>query len=87
MLRLLALGLVLANAGYLAWSQGWLASYGFAPAVQAEPQRLTQQLRPDAMRLLSAAEARQLDGSAPTAALRAAMIRPPKCQGTHRDQG
>ena len=67
MLRLLALALVLANAGFLAWSQGWLADYGFAPAVQAEPQRLTQQLRPEAMRLLSAAEARQLDGSAPAA--------------------
>ena len=67
MLRLLALALVLANAGFLAWSQGWLADYGFAPAVQAEPQRLTQQLRPEAMRLLSAAEARQLDGSASSA--------------------
>ena len=67
MLRLLALALVLANAGFLAWSQGWLADYGFAPAVQAEPQRLAQQLRPEAMRLLSAAEARQLDGSASSA--------------------
>ncbi len=67
MLRLLALALVLANASFLAWSQGWLADYGFAPAVQAEPQRLTQQLRPEAMRLLSAAEARQLDGSASSA--------------------
>ncbi len=63
MLRLLALALVLANAGYLAWAQGWLAGYGFAPAVQAEPHRMTQQLRPEAMRLLSAAEARQLEGS------------------------
>ena len=68
MLRLLALALVLANAGFLAWSQGWLVSYGFAPTVQAEPHRLTQQLRPEAMRLLSAAEARQLDGSATAAA-------------------
>jgi hypothetical protein len=67
MLRLLALFLVLANAGYLAWSQGWLAGYGFAPAVQAEPHRLTQQLRPEAMRLLSAMETRQLDGSSTTA--------------------
>lgn len=63
MLRLLALALVLANAGYLAWSQGWLAGYGWGPAVQAEPQRLAQQLRPDAMRLLTMAEARQLEGS------------------------
>ena len=64
MLRLLALALVLANAAFLAWSQGWLADYGWSPAVQAEPQRLAQQLRPEAMRLLSAAEARQLEGSA-----------------------
>ena len=63
MLRLLALALVLANAGYLAWSQGWLAGYGFAPAVQAEPQRLAQQLRPEAMRLLTGVEARQLEGN------------------------
>ena len=62
MLRLLALVLVLANAAYLAWSQSWLASYGFAPAVQAEPQRLAQQLRPEAMRLLTVVEARQLEG-------------------------
>ena len=68
MLRLLALVLVLLNAGFIAWSQGWLADYGFAPAMQAEPQRLTQQLRPDAMRLLTAAEVRQIDGGATTAA-------------------
>ena len=67
MLRLLALVLVLANAGFLAWSQGWLANSGFAPAVQAEPQRLTQQLRPEAMLLLTAAEVRQLDGGAQAA--------------------
>jgi len=64
MLRLLALSLVLANAAYLAWTQGWLAGYGLAPAVQAEPQRLAQQVRPEAMRLLSAVEVRQLEGSA-----------------------
>jgi hypothetical protein len=63
MLRLLALALVLANAAYLAWSQGWLADYGFGPAVQAEPHRLDQQLRPEAMRLLTVAEARQLEGN------------------------
>jgi hypothetical protein len=67
MLRLLALALVLANAAFLAWSQGWLAGYGLAPAVQAEPQRMAQQLRPEAMRLLTTAEARQLEGSSPGA--------------------
>ena len=32
MLRLLVLALLLANAGYLAWTHGLLADYGFAPA-------------------------------------------------------
>ena len=61
MLRLLVLVLLLANAGYLAWTHGLLADYGFAPAAQSEPQRLTQQIRPEAMRLLTAEEARQLE--------------------------
>jgi len=39
MLRLLVLLLVLANAGYFAWSQGLLAAWGFAPAATGEPQR------------------------------------------------
>ena len=57
------LALLLANASYLAWTQGWLADYGFAPVTQAEPQRLALQLRPEAMRLLTPAEARQLEGT------------------------
>ena len=47
------LALLLANAGYFAWANGLLASYGFAPPVQAEPQRLNQQIRPEAMQLLT----------------------------------
>jgi hypothetical protein len=57
--------LLLANAGYFAWTQGLLADYGFAPVTQSEPQRLTQQIRPAAMRLLTASEARQLESAAP----------------------
>jgi hypothetical protein len=68
MLRLLVLALLLANAGYFAWTQGLLADYGFAPAVQAEPQRLAQQIRPQAMQLLTAADARQLESAASPAA-------------------
>jgi hypothetical protein len=64
MLRLLVLALLLANAGYFAWTQGLLADYGYAPAVQAEPQRLAQQIKPQAMQLLTAAEARQLESAA-----------------------
>ena len=60
MLRLWVLLLLLANAGYFAWSHGTLAPYGFAPAAQSEPQRLAQQLRPEALRILTPLEARQL---------------------------
>jgi hypothetical protein len=72
MLRLLVLLLVLANAGYWAWSQGLLAAYGLAPGVQAEPQRLATQIRPEAIRLLTADELNKLENtpsaSAPSAA-------------------
>lgn len=56
--------LLLANAGYFAWSHGTLAPYGFAPAAQSEPQRLMQQLRPEALRILTLLEARQLESQA-----------------------
>lgn len=45
--------LVLGNAGYFAWSQGYLEPMGLAPADQREPQRLAQQVRPDVLRLLN----------------------------------
>lgn len=61
MMRLVALLLVLVNAAYYAWTQGLLEPAGFAPAVQTEPQRLAQQIKPEAMRLLSASDVRQLD--------------------------
>jgi hypothetical protein len=50
-LRLLVLALLLANAGYAAWTRGALAAWGLAPAVQAEPQRLARQVRPEALRV------------------------------------
>jgi cell division protein FtsN len=53
MVRTVIYGLVLANAGYFAWTQGWLMPLGLAPVQQAEPQRMTQQINPDAMRLLN----------------------------------
>ena len=46
--------LVLANAGYFAWSQGYLASMGYAPPQVREPQRLDAQIKPEAQRLLNA---------------------------------
>ena len=56
MLRLFVLLLILANGLYLTWSQGWLRTQGFAPAQQSEPQRMTQQIRPEAVRILNPAE-------------------------------
>lgn len=57
MLRLLVLVLVLSNAIYFAWSQDYLRPYGFGPAQQSEPQRLTQQIQPEAIQILTPAEA------------------------------
>ena len=68
MLRWLVLALLLANGGYFMWSHGMLAGLGMGPLAQAEPQRLAQQLRPEAMRLLTTAESRQFDTPAITAA-------------------
>lgn len=55
MLRLAVFILLLANAGYFAWSQGVLASLGWAPQQHSEPERLQQQLRPEALQLLQPA--------------------------------
>lgn len=57
------MALVLANVGYYAWSQGWLAASGLAPAVNSEPQRMAQQIRPESMRLLNTSDASQLDNT------------------------
>lgn len=73
MLRLVALVLLLANAGYFAWSQGLLLAWGYGPAQQSEPQRLTQQIRPEALRVLKSDEARRIEAQA------AAVARPPEC--------
>jgi hypothetical protein len=56
MLRLFVLILLLLNGTYLAWSQGLLVGLGWAPAAQTEPQRLGQQIKSEAVRLLSAQE-------------------------------
>jgi hypothetical protein len=56
MLRLAVLLLLLANAGYYAWSQGWLAPAGFEPVRQTEPQRLRQQIKPETLRIAAADE-------------------------------
>ena len=61
MLRLLALLLILANGVYFAWSEGMLRPYGFAPVQQREPYRLTQQVRPNAIRVLTPAEFKRVE--------------------------
>ena len=52
-LRLLVLVLLLLNLALLAWGQGWLLAYGWGLASQREPQRLAQQVRPQALLLLA----------------------------------
>ena len=61
MLRLLVLLLVLANVGYFAWTRGVLEPIGMTPAVQTEPQRLATQIRPEAIRLLTPDEVREIE--------------------------
>ena len=68
MLRLAVLLLLLANSAYFAWSQGLLAPLGLAPGVQTEPQRLAAQIRPEAIRLLSTGEVKQLETGGTAAA-------------------
>lgn len=64
MLRVLVALLLLVNATYLVWSQGWLRDLGFAPTSQREPQRLKQQIQPEALRILSAQELRRIEAQA-----------------------
>ena len=52
MLRLAVIVLLLANAGYYAWSQGLLRPLGYAPQEQSEPQRMNQQIRPETLQIL-----------------------------------
>ncbi|MDH4428336.1 MAG: SPOR domain-containing protein [Acidovorax sp.] len=52
MLRLAVAALLLANAGYYAWTQGFLGQFGLAPEEQSEPQRMDQQIRPETLQIL-----------------------------------
>ncbi len=61
MLRILILALILANGAYFAWSQGMLRDYGFAPADPGEPLRMAQQVQPQALRVLSAADLQRIE--------------------------
>jgi hypothetical protein len=61
MLRLLVLLLIFANALYFGWTSGLLRAYGFAPVQQSEPQHYAQQIQPEAVTLLSAAEFKHVE--------------------------
>jgi hypothetical protein len=67
MLRLAVVLLVLANAGFFAWSRGLLLPLGMGPASPSEPHRIEQQLRPNDIRI-GGAEAPRRTGTASTAA-------------------
>lgn len=49
MLRWMLALVVMANLLFLAWSQHWLAPLGLGPVSQSEPQRLSQQMHPEAI--------------------------------------
>ncbi|KJA11709.1 sporulation protein [Acidovorax temperans] len=68
MLRLAVIALLLANAGYYAYTQGWLRSAGLVTPEQAEPQRLQQQIRPETLKVLRAQGATPTPAPPPPAA-------------------
>ena len=65
MLRLIVLMLVLLNAVYFAWGQGWLQTLGVGPTVTSEPQRLKQQIRPQALVVIADSAMAQKRASEP----------------------
>ncbi len=77
MLRLIVLFLLLSNALYFGWSQGYLSDLGFAPVQPNEPQRVQQQIAPEALHLLSAQEVKTATEAAEVA--RKAAIKPTEC--------
>lgn len=57
MLRLMIVLALVANLGFWAWERGHLASWGWAPVRQSEPERLQRQVQPQALELVSQASA------------------------------
>lgn len=66
MLRALVALLLVANLAYFAWTQGHLGRLGMEPPQGGEPQRLAQQIKPEAIRLLNGPKA---EAPAPVAAV------------------
>ena len=76
MLRLFALVLLLANGLFFAWNHELLRGLGLGPSSQAEPQRLAQQISPEAIQLLKPEEFKRIEeqvkaDQAPTECLQA----------------
>ena len=84
MLRLAVIVLLLANAGYFAWSQGHLRPWGWAPQEQAEPQRMNQQIRPETLQILKV-NASKTSSSAPVPAPAPATAAAPTASTTGTD--
>ena len=74
MLRFFVLLLLLANLGYLAWSQGMLTALGLGPIRQSEPERLKDQSAPRLLRVLSPDEAKRLEAAMAAQAARRECI-------------
>ncbi len=65
-LRAFVVLLVLANLGFFAWTQGWLAAVvGLGPRAEREPERLARQVQPQRVRIVPPSEA--VSAMAPTA--------------------
>jgi len=60
-MRVIVLLLMAANIVYFGWSQGYLRSIGFAPVVQSEAERVTQQVKPESVRVLSDSEFKRVE--------------------------
>lgn len=80
MLRLFALVMLLANAGYFAWSQGHLRPLGWGPLEQREPERLAQQVAAERLRLEGAASSPPTASATGTSAPASAPTEPTVCQ-------
>jgi hypothetical protein len=62
LLRALVLLLVLANLAFLAWTQGLLSPLARPPmSSEREPERLTQQVRPESITVLGTEAAAKLE--------------------------
>jgi hypothetical protein len=72
LLRLFVAAALLANLAYAAWQAGALRGLGLAPMTQRDPNRIEQQVRPNALRVLTPPAA----ASAAAAAASAAAVGP-----------